>query len=266
MRPLTHWTLLAAVCVGALGLAGCEQDRDLKLTPMTAPPAAPPDEHAAGVPATPPMATSEPNAMGGGPAMGATSGTVAKEHACVLDDAAKTEEVLGFLHATNRAETTLAKLAVDRAKSEAVKAHARALMRDHAALDEKLVALAKTEGLDLERTMTDPIAMGLTTARDAHAASLALKTGQSFDAAYVGPESSDHWMALKVVEQGQKSAKSPAVIALLGDAHKLLQQHEEQSMKLQDDLMLTGGAKAAPKAMGGGPMLPKEERPDTSGY
>jgi predicted outer membrane protein len=252
MRTHTPWSLAAVLSLATLGLVGCEGDRDLRGLLQISPPADT-SERSAGVP--PESTTPTPMATGGGPTMGAGPAmTTASAQGCVMDDAAKTAKVLAFVHATNRSEMVLAKLAIERAKSEPIKAQARIVMRDHTDLDEKLQALAKREGIDLEPAIDDPILMGLNAVRDAHLAKLVTKTGESFDMAYVGPEVSEHRLASKIVEQGEKSAKGLPVQAYLAEAHAVLQRHETQAMKLHDDVMLPGAAKAAPKAIGGGPM------------
>lgn len=257
MRMHTHWLLAAVVSLGTLGLAGCEGDRDLGgMLPSSS--TTDTNERSAGTPeqelvTMPPAA---PTAMGGGPSTSpgpATTSVVVKAQGCTMDDKAKTDEVLGFLHATNRAQMVLAKLAVDRGQSESVKAFGREVLREHNAVDQKLVALATKAGIDLDAPATDPILMGLRTARDAHLATLVTKTGRSFDAAYVGPEASEHTMALKVVEQGQKTAKDKDVQTLLTDARAMILRHEEHAMRLQDELVGGAAAKVAPKALGGGP-------------
>jgi predicted outer membrane protein len=248
--------LALIVALGTVGLVGCEQERDLG---ALLPSASTTDTNQPSAGTTEPSPTTEPTAMGGGPAATASpalTSVVQKADGCVMDDKAKTDAVLGFLHATNRAQMVLAKLAVDRAKSEPVKAFGREILREHDLLDQKLVTLAKKLVIGLEPATTDPILMALSTARDAHLATLVTKTGSEFEAAYVGPEASEHTMVLKVVEQGQKAAKDKDVQALLTEARAMILRHGEHAMKLQDELVAGGGAKAAPKAMGGGPAMP----------
>jgi predicted outer membrane protein len=243
MRTHKTWCA-AALSLGILGAAGCTKEIDLKgtLSRYSTPTTSDRAVEAVGSAATTRRLASDSATM---LALSAIESAADEQPACVASSAAKTSEVLGFLHAANRAELAKAKLAKDHARSEALKARADDVMRDRAALDFKLQTVAWKEGIDVTPPKGDPVLTGLKKARDEQLATLATKTGRSFDEAYLAPDVSEDAQDLDVVEQGRKLAQDDEVRAVLTDARRVIRQDEERAMALEDD-QVSGGAAQAP--------------------
>lgn len=264
MRTRKTWCA-AALSLGILGVAGCTKEIDLKgalsrySTPM-------PDDRAVEAigesTATRRLASDSVTMF----ALSAIESAADAQPGCVASRAAKTSEVLGFLHAADRAELAKAKLAKDHARSEALKARADDVMRERGALDFKLQTVAWKEGIDVAPPQGDPVLTGLKKARDEQVATLATKTGRSFDEAYLAPDVSEDAQDLDVVEQGRKVAEDDEVRALLADARRVILQDEERAMALEDEQGSNGGAQAPSSAIAGGAMRNNDATPGRGLY
>src|SRR5689334_7780965 len=132
-----------------------------------------------------------------------------------LDDATKTNILLRQLHAANQEEIDLGKLAQEKAQNAEVKKFATDMVNDHTSADQKLTDLGKKTNLDLNATPHDPVTQAMQSASEEGKRSLRGMSGAQFDVAYTAPQVDKHIVALKLVEEAQKTAT--------GDTKKLLE-------------------------------------------
>ncbi len=64
--------------------------------------------------------------------------------------------MLGKLHHSNQMEVAAGKLAEEKGQSKDVKSFGKTLVTDHTASDRKVMALAKSEKIELPRTRPSP--------------------------------------------------------------------------------------------------------------
>jgi putative membrane protein len=165
-----------------------------------------------------------------------------------LDDSTKTNIVLRQLHAANQEEVDLGKIAVDKAQNADVKKFAQDMVSDHSAADGKLTALAKRMNIDLGMSALDPVEKALSEASDDGKRTLRGQTGTSFDVAYIAPQVDKHTFALKLLEQGQKTA-SGDVKSLLEEMRPTVEGHLDHAKNVMRLLTFSGAA------IGGGPAV-----------
>jgi predicted outer membrane protein len=166
-----------------------------------------------------------------------------------LDDATKTNIVLRELHAANVEEIDLGKLAGEKAKNADVKSFAADMVKDHGEADAKLVALAKRSNIELGAGTTDPVEKALSDASEECKRSLRGLSGSSFDVAYMAPQADKHVFALKLVDEGSKTA-SGDVKSLLQEMRPTVEGHLDHARNVMQGLSFSG-------AIGGGPQ-PRE--------
>jgi len=164
-----------------------------------------------------------------------------------LDDATRTNIVLRQLHAANQDEIDLGKIAVDKAQNADVKKFAQDMVNDHDAADAKLTALAKRSNIDLGASTNDPVEKALSESSEACKRSLRGQTGAAFDVAYIAPQADNHTFALKLIEEGQKTA-SGDVKSLLEEMRPTVEGHLEHARNVMRGLTFTS-------AIGGGPAV-----------
>jgi putative membrane protein len=164
-----------------------------------------------------------------------------------LDDATKTDIVLRQLHAANQEEVDLGKLAIDKAQNADVRRFAQDMVDDHGAADAKLTALAKRTNIDLNVVPADPVQKALSDASDESKRSLRGQAGSWFDIAYIAPQADKHVLALKLIDEGKKTA-SGDVKSLLEEMRPTVEGHLEHARSVLRELSFS-------TAIGGGPML-----------
>jgi putative membrane protein len=163
-----------------------------------------------------------------------------------LDDTAKTNMVLRQLHATNQAEIGTGKLAQERAQSSEIKEFATEMANEHASADQKLLDLAKRTSVDLTTTPQDPVAAALSLAAEDRKRALGALTGNAFDVAFLGPQVDSHMFALRLIDEGERTAT--------GDTKKLLQELRPTIEAHRDHAKsLDRGLTFSQTAIGGGP-------------
>jgi putative membrane protein len=162
-----------------------------------------------------------------------------------LDDASKTNIVLRQLHAANQEEIDLGKLALDKAQNADVKKFAQDMVNDHTAADSKLTSLAKRMNIDLSMSPMDPVQKAMSEASDE--CKKALKSDASpFDVAYFAPQVDKHNFALKLIDEGKKTA-SGDVKSLLEEMRPTVEGHLDHAKNIQRELTFAS-------AIGGGPV------------
>jgi putative membrane protein len=164
-----------------------------------------------------------------------------------LDDSTKTNIVLRQLHAANQEEVDLGRLATDKSQNADVKKFAQDMVNDHSAADAKLTSLAKRMNIDLGMTATNPVEKALSEASEESKRSLRELSGSWFDVAYIAPQADKHTFALKLVDEGQKTA-SGDVKSLLEEMRPTVEGHLEHAKNVLRDLSFTS-------AIGGGPAV-----------
>ncbi|WP_426755133.1 DUF4142 domain-containing protein [Myxococcus sp. Y35] len=141
--------------------------------------------------------------------------------------------LLERLHYTNQQEIMLGKLAQQNAQSPEVKSFADMMVKDHTAMDQKLMTYAQSKGMKLSdkpRPMNDMEKKAM--AQD-QATMEELKTlkGLPFDSCYMAGQVGDHDAALgKVLAARQGMPNAPAeVSAMLQEASQKMPAHREQA-------------------------------------
>jgi putative membrane protein len=166
--------------------------------------------------------------------------------AAKLDDATKTNILLRQLHAANQEEIDLGKLANDKAVNADVRKFANDMVTDHTAADQNLTDLAKRMNIDINTSPVDPVQKALSAATDQCKRSLRGQSGSEFDVAYFAPQVEKHNLALKLVEEAQKTA-SGDVKKLLDDMHPTVESHLDHAKTVMRGLTFSA-------AVGGGPL------------
>jgi putative membrane protein len=196
---------------------------------------------------------------------------------CPMNEAQKVRSALIAIHNANRDEIALGKLAQDRAQSPDVKQYATMMVQDHTAGDKKLVELAKKEKIDLTLSPGDPVRAALGDASRSLENSISNLHGPAFDAGYVAPQVLMHEFVLGVVDEAEKVATQPDIKSFLAGAQKVVTEHRDHWLTLQNRLSLGetpvgggpgetpqpshSGAAPAPSASGEH-MKPQEKKPE----
>jgi putative membrane protein len=129
-------------------------------------------------------------------------------------------EVINGLHAANMTEVAAGKLAEKNGESAAVKRYGRMLAKDHAAADRKLSSFAARRNF----TMTGE-AQDLT--------GLQTRKGADFDSAFISEMIKGHNDAIALVKHAQQTCSDKEVKALLDQTLPVLQKHQSEAIKLQ---------------------------------
>jgi putative membrane protein len=174
-----------------------------------------------------------------------------------MTDNMKTNIVLRQLHAINQAEIDNGKLAMDHAQSSDVKKFGNEMMTDHTNMDMKLTDLAKRMSIDLNAAPQGPLEAAMASATDDHKRSLRAAMGGKFDVEYVAPQSVFHDFALKLIDEGEKTATGDTK-KLLDEAHPILESHRDHAKTLMRGLTFSAAA------VGGGPAGSAEPTPGAS--
>jgi putative membrane protein len=174
-----------------------------------------------------------------------------------MNDAMKTSIVLRQLHGINQEEIETGKMAMDHAQSAEVKKFGNEMMTDHTNLDMKLTDLAKRMNLDLNMPSQTPLEAALASASEDQKRTLRSAMGARFDVEYIAPQASSHDLALKLVDEGQKTATGDAK-KLLDETRSIVETHREHAKSLMRGLTFSAAA------VGGGPMGSSEPMPGAS--
>jgi putative membrane protein len=180
------------------------------------------------------------------PGSNATPAEKAGQTNVKLDDATKTNILLRQIHAANQEEIDRGKIADDRAQNPDVKKFGNQMVTDHTQADQKLTDLAKRLNIDINMAPVDPVQKALSSATDECKRSLRGQSGAQFDVSYSAPQVDKHILALKLVEEGEKTA-SGDVKKLLEEMRPTVESHLEHAKTLLRGLTFSA-------AVGGGPM------------
>ena len=158
----------------------------------------------------------------------ASGGTVTTEHSAQLS------ESFSELHAVSLWSVTLSELADKRAKSELVKTYARSVANANPTLDEKLVSVAKTQGIDIvpPGPQTEE-SKSLSDRMKAEATLLGSLEGDAFDKEYMTLVTNTQQSVLNLLKASKGSAKDPEVKQLVGELTTTVQNR----LKTAQDVM-----------------------------
>ncbi|MFL5575923.1 MAG: DUF4142 domain-containing protein [Gemmatimonadaceae bacterium] len=140
------------------------------------------------------------------------------------------ENIFALLEQANRAQVENGRLAERRAPSADVKAYARDMVREHAALQDRADALARTLAVIPQLPLND--AGGLEAA--ATRTTLGSVSGADFDRAYVASEVDDHERTLQLLQRARTAAEHAELRALIDSAIPTVRSHLGRAKKLQD--------------------------------
>jgi putative membrane protein len=174
-----------------------------------------------------------------------------------MNDAMKTNVVLRQLHEINQEEIETGKMAMDHAQSSEVKKFGNEMMTDHTSLDMKLTDLAKRMNIDLNMPPQTPLEAALSQAGDDRKRMLRAAMGARFDVEYIAPQAASHDVALKLVDEGQKTATGDAK-KFLDETRPIVETHRDHAKSLMRGLTFSAAA------VGGGPMGSSEATPGAS--
>jgi predicted outer membrane protein len=166
---------------------------------------------------------------------------------CSNEPAAKVGAVLRYLHLSNEFEMRLGNLAANRTGMSEIRQFATQMVSEHASADQKLVDLARNDQIDLSAIPSlDPIHAALERVLADEEGRLQTVSGVMFDAAYLGPQSEQHEIALQAIEEAQSVATRDTKSFLDGE-HEMASQHRDRALSIMQDLRFR------PRAIGGGP-------------
>lgn len=134
-----------------------------------------------------------------------------------------TGEILQELHAINAGEIALAQLALQKSQDPQVQQTARLIIRDHSALDQRVAALAKAQGAQLDSSL---LSQGTRAQVALIETALARLSGSAFDREYLARNVELHEIALDTVRTALLPAADVDQLRdLLTDAVPQLEQH-----------------------------------------
>jgi predicted outer membrane protein len=119
------------------------------------------------------------------------------------------------------------------------------MVNDHSAADAKLQSLARRMNIDISMSPSDPVQKAMSAASDE--CKNALKSDASpFDVTYFAPQVDKHTFALKLIDEGKKTA-SGDVKSLLEEMRPTVEGHLDHAKNIQRELTFAS-------AIGGGPV------------
>jgi putative membrane protein len=138
------------------------------------------------------------------------------------------------MHHLNQTEIQLGKLARQNGQSQDVKTYGDMLVKDHTALDQKLMTYAQSKGhklADMPKPLND-VERKVMAAEKAATEKLQALKGQAFDACFLAHMVGDHDMALGKVMAAQQSFTQGEITTLLQQSSQALSNHRQQAYSL----------------------------------
>jgi len=137
------------------------------------------------------------------------------------------------LHHINQTEIALGKVAQQNGQSQDVKSYGDMLIKDHTAMDQKLMTYAQTKGHKLATPKPlNEVERKAMAAEKAATAKLESLTGAAFDACFLAHMVGDHDMALGKVMAAQQSFSQGEVATLLQQTSQSVTSHRQQAYSL----------------------------------
>ncbi|MFY1828889.1 DUF4142 domain-containing protein [Myxococcus fulvus] len=165
--------------------------------------------------------------------------------------------LLERLHYANQQEIQAGQLAQKNSQNAEVRSFGEMMVKDHTAMDEKLMAYAKSKNLklaDMPKAMND-VEKKMMAQDKATMEELTVLQGAPFDSCYMAAQVGDHDAVLGKVlaaRQGMPSA-SPELTAMFTELTQKVPAHREQAWQILgklDDGMAVGGSGASPAPAG----------------
>ncbi|WP_342377719.1 DUF4142 domain-containing protein [Myxococcus stipitatus] len=141
---------------------------------------------------------------------------------------------LEMLHHGNQMEVQMGQLAQKNGASQGVKDFGARMEREHGKADEKLMAYAKSKGLQLgEPPAATPLDKAMNDSGHALMEELQLLRGPAFDRRYLAVMVGDHDMDIAKVMAGQQQFSSNAGLrGMLDETLTLMKQHRQSAYRL----------------------------------
>lgn len=136
------------------------------------------------------------------------------------------DQIVAKLHAINRLEIDMGRLARDKGASAEIRRFGALLERDHSAADKKVASLAKRLGVTEGQTKPDAADRKMV-------ADLSKMSGADFDRAFVDHMKLGHDKALRVLGAASQPTNDKRLNDLIGRLMPIITQHDELAGKLQ---------------------------------
>jgi putative membrane protein len=163
-------------------------------------------------------------------AIAAVSSTHAEDKASPPTDA----QIAMIVVVADTVDVNYGKLAVKQTSNQAVKEFAETMVRDHTAVNEKAIALAKKLGVTPETSHTSK---SLESNGEKEMARLKALTGAEFDKAYVDNEVSYHEAVISLLDKTLiPNTRNTELKSLLESGRPIFVAHLEHAKKLQASL------------------------------
>lgn len=138
-------------------------------------------------------------------------------------------EILQVLQTVSEGEIKQAKVAVQGASSEGVRDVAQHIIKDHQAMNERVMSLSQATGIKLNDS---PLDTGIRLQANEIAEDLAELSGQKFDCAYLQKQVEQHTLTIKTARSTLLPAADNAQVKeLLNATLPILEQHEQHAQK-----------------------------------
>jgi len=164
----------------------------------------------------------------------ASAAIFAMSTTAVAADAPTDPQIAHIAYTAGSLDVAAGKQALAKSHNKAVRAFAEEMVRDHAAVNDKALALVKK----LKVTPADnPTSQGLTKAADAERAKLAKMSGAAFDREYVNNEIAYHKTVNGALEKVLiPSAKNGELKSLLETGLTLFKEHQAHAENVAKEL------------------------------
>jgi putative membrane protein len=144
-------------------------------------------------------------------------------------------EVAHVAVTANAIDVDLAKLALERGRSDEVKAFARTMVEDHTGVNEQAAALAKKLGVT---PLPNDVSKSLQQGADAAREKLSHLSGTAFDQAYIAREVEYHQAVLNAIDDLLVPTTENAELqALIRTVRPAIAAHLERARGIQSSLM-----------------------------
>jgi putative membrane protein len=138
------------------------------------------------------------------------------------------QDILSKIHTTNQNEITLAKMAMQKAKSPEVKKFAQQMIKDHTMADQKVMKLAKQENLTASK-------YPLTAMQQGQMDKLTSASGDEFDRLYMEANRVGHDNAVTMLKDAEKQTSDPKVKNLVTQLLPTVEHHDHLAKQIQQD-------------------------------
>jgi putative membrane protein len=136
------------------------------------------------------------------------------------------QDVLSQIHTTNQNEISMAKLALQKAQSPEVKKFAQKMIQDHTQADQKVMQLAKKEGVTAEK-------YPLSAQEQGQVDQLEAASSTEFDRLYMEANRKGHDKAISMLENAEKQTSDPKVKKLVAELLPKVQHHDRMAKEIR---------------------------------